>query len=109
MTVNTGATLGGNGTVGTTVLNAGATLSPGTSIGTLNVAGNLTFNTGSTYIVEVSPTAADRTNVTGTATLAGTVQANFAAGSYNANSYTILSAGARNGTFDTLTGNVHSR
>ena len=32
------------------------------------------------YLVEVSPTAADRTNVTGTASLAGTVQAVFAAG-----------------------------
>ena len=56
------------------------------------------------YIVEVSPTQADRTNVTGTATLAGTVQAVFGPGSYIARTYTILSAaGGRSGTFGSLT------
>ena len=56
------------------------------------------------YIVEVSPTHADRTNVTGTATLAGTVQAVFAPGTYIPGSYTILSAtGGRIGTFGSLT------
>ena len=44
------------------------------------------------YLVEVSPAAADRTNVTGTASLAGTVQAVFGPGAYLARSYTILSA-----------------
>ena len=80
VTVNNGATLGGNGTVASTTVNAGGTLSPGASIGTLNVNGNLTFNPGATYLVEVSPTAADRTNVTGTANLAGTVYAVFQPG-----------------------------
>ena len=56
------------------------------------------------YLVEVSPTSADRTNVTGTATLAGTVQAVFAPGSSFARTYTILSAaGGRSGTFGSLT------
>ena len=44
------------------------------------------------YLVEVSPATADRTNVTGTASLAGTVQAVFGPGAYLARSYTILSA-----------------
>ena len=101
--VNSGGTLGGNGTVGPTTVNSGGTLSPGASIGTLNVTGDLTFNAGSTYKVEVSPTAADRTNVTGAANLAGTVNAVFTGGTYTSNSYTILSAGVRNGTFDALT------
>ena len=48
---------------------SGGTLAPGNSIGTLTVNGNLTFNAGSTYTVEFSPSAADRTNVTGAATL----------------------------------------
>lgn len=97
-----GGVLGGNGTVGTTVLNGG-TLSPGNSIGTITVAGNLTFGAGSTYLVEVSPSAADRTNVTGTAALAGTVQAVFAGGAYVPRSYTILHAdGGRTGTFGSL-------
>ena len=105
VTVNAGATLGGNGTVPSVVLNNGATLSPGNSIGTLTVAGNLTFNTGSTYLVEVSPAAADRVNVSGTANLGGTLRAVFTPSAYASNSYTILAAGARNGTFDAF--NTH--
>ena len=42
--------------------------------------------------------------MTGTATLAGTVQAVFGPGSYIARTYTILSAaGGRSGTFGSLT------
>jgi autotransporter-associated beta strand protein len=103
VTVNSGGTLGGTGTVSDTVINAGGILAPGNSIGTIAVSGNLTFNSGSTYAVEVSPSAADRTNVSGTATLAGTVAASFAAGNYITKSYTILSAGTRSGTFSALT------
>ena len=63
--------------------------------------GNLVFTAASSYMVEVSPANADRTNVTGTATLGGaTVNANFAAGTYVAKQYTILNAaGGVNGTF----------
>ena len=83
----------------------GGTLSPGNSIGTITVNGNLTFNAASTYRVEVSPTTADRTNVTGTAALAGTVQAVPLPGSFTAKTYTILNAaGGLNGTtFGSLT------
>jgi len=93
-------TLGGSGTVGNTLV-TGGTLSPGNSIGLLTVAGNLTFTSGSTYEVEVSPVNADRVNVTGTATLGGaTVAATYAPGSYVAKRYTILSAtGGVNGAF----------
>jgi len=56
------------------------------------------------YLVEISPTNADRTNVGGTASLGGTVQAAFAPGSYVSRAYTILSAaGGRIGTFNALT------
>src|SRR5262249_12339636 len=57
------------------------------------------------YLVEISPTNADRTNVGGTANLGGTVQAAFASGSYATRAYTILSAaGGLNGTtFNALT------
>jgi uncharacterized protein with beta-barrel porin domain len=93
LTVNSGGTLGGTGTVGNTTIASGGTLAPGNSIGTLNVNGNLTLNSGSNYNVEVSPSSADRVNVTGTATLGGaTVNASFAAGSYVAKQYTILNA-----------------
>ena len=102
-TVNAGGTLGGNGTVGNTTINGG-TLAPGNSIGTLAVQGNLVFTAAASYMVEVSPANADRTNVTGTATLGGaTVKASFAAGTYVARQYTILNAtGGVSGTFNTL-------
>ena len=91
-TVNSGGTLGGNGTVGNTAINGGA-LAPGNSIGLLTVQGSLTLTAASSYMVEVSPANADRTNVTATANLGGaTVNASFAAGTYVAKRYTILSA-----------------
>ncbi|MBB4426562.1 autotransporter-associated beta strand protein [Bradyrhizobium sp. CIR48] len=103
-TVNAGGTLGGTGTVGNTVINGGGALAPGNSIGTLKVAGSLTFAAASSYMVEVSPASADRTNVTGTATLgSATVNASFASGTYVAKRYTILNAaGGVSGTFGAL-------
>jgi uncharacterized protein with beta-barrel porin domain len=99
VTVNTGGTLSGNGIVGNTTINGGR-LAPGNSIGLLTVQGSLVFTAASSYMVEVSPANADRTNVTGTATLGGaTVNASFAAGTY-AKQYTILNAaGGVSGTF----------
>jgi uncharacterized protein with beta-barrel porin domain len=102
-TVNAGGTLGGNGTVGNTTINGGA-LAPGNSIGLLAVQGNLVFTAAASYMIEVSPANADRTNVTGTATLGGaTVNANFAAGSYVNKQYTIVNAtGGVSGTFNSV-------
>ncbi len=102
--VNSGGTLGGTGIVPTTTVNSGGTLAPGNSIGTLTVAGDLNLNSGSTYAVQVSPSQADKTVVTGTANLAGTVNAAFNSGTYLSKSYTILHADTGlNGTFSTLT------
>ena len=104
LTVNAGGTLGGDGFVPATVINAGGALAPGNSIGTLTVNGNLTFNAGSSYNIEVSPSAADRTNVIGTAALGGAVvNATYVPGSYVAKQYTILNATvARTGFFSAL-------
>ena len=101
VTVNPGGTLGGTGTVGPTTI-AGGRLSPGNSIGTLTVNGSLSFNPSSTYLVEVSPTAADRANATGTASLGGAVQATLQSGAYVPKSYTILSGSGLSGTFGSL-------
>ena len=103
LTVNPGGTLGGSGIVGNTTINGG-TLAPGNSIGTLTVQGNLVLTAAAAYIVEVSPSQADRTNVTGTATLGGTVQTVFGAGGV-AQRYTILHAdgGLGGTTFGGLT------
>ena len=105
LTVNSGGTVGGTGTLPSTTIASGGTLSPGNSIGTITVNGNLTFNAGSSYAVQVSPSDADRTNVTGSAMLAGTVNATFAPGSYMARNYIIVSAtgGLGGTTFDALT------
>ncbi len=99
VTVNAGGTLGGNGSVGN-VLVDGGTLSPGNSIGTLTVQGSLTFTTASTYLVEVSAAASDRTNVTGAATLGGAaVNASFTGTTFQ-KQYTILNAaGGVSGSF----------
>ena len=104
LTVNAGGTIGGTGTLSSTAI-SGGTLAPGNGIGTIAVQGNLAFSPPSTYLVDISPTASDRTNVTGTATLAGTVHVLPAAGSYApGTTYTILNAtGGVIGTFSALT------
>jgi autotransporter-associated beta strand protein len=100
--VNNGATLGGTGALPTTRINAGGTLSPGNSIGTVTIGGNLTFVGAGNYLVEVAQATADRTNVTGTAALAGTLRI-MATGPFPVPMrYTLLNAvGGVSGTFGT--------
>ena len=109
VTVNSGAVLGGNGTVGHLIVRAGATLAPGNSIGTLNVAGNVSFEAGSFYAVEVDDAGhSDLTHASGAATLnGGTVNALASAGNYAASTrYTILTADAGvGGAFAGVTSN----
>ncbi|WMT72582.1 autotransporter domain-containing protein [Bradyrhizobium sp. Ash2021] len=94
-TVNAGGTLAGSGTVGNTAI-VGGTLAPGSvgsTFGPLTVQGSLSFTAASTYMIQVSPTNAGLTNVTGTANLGGaTVNAVFQPGSYVDKKYTILTA-----------------
>ncbi|WP_375312237.1 autotransporter domain-containing protein [Bradyrhizobium sp. A5] len=105
VTVASGASLGGNGTVGDTVVSG--TVTPGNSIGTLHVAGNVTFNAGSTYKVELNVAGqSDRVDATGSAAInGGTVQIANVAGSYGLGArYTIVTAsGGVSGTFASLT------
>ncbi len=105
VTVQTGTVLMGAGTIGTSTvsIDGGGTLAPGNgSAGTvLTIAGSLAFASGAFYLVQVNPSVAASTTVTGTADLGGaTVQAVFAPGSYVSKTYTILSAaGGVSGTF----------
>jgi autotransporter-associated beta strand protein len=106
VTVNPGGTLSGIGTVdlATTTIMGRGTLAPGNAAnptGTLTITGNLVFQSGALYLVQVTPAQAASTNVSGTATLTGaTVQANFASGNYVPKQYTILTAaGGMSGTF----------
>ena len=102
-TVNSGAVLLGSGTVGSTVVNAGGFLVPGNSPGTMTVAGDLTIQRNAFYVVQLNPLTASRTNVSGTASLDGTVAAVFFPGLYLARSYTILTAdNRRTGRFEDL-------
>ena len=105
-TVNSGAALSGTGTVGNAQVNSGGILVPGLvgTPGSMTVAGNLAFQSGAFYVVQVNPATASNTNVSGSASLAGTVGAIFAPGTYGlVRSYTILTSGGRTGTFDALT------
>ena len=55
ITVHNGATLGGGGSVGGSVgVESGGTLSPGASTGVLTVNGDLTFDAGSSFAVELN-------------------------------------------------------
>ena len=107
LTVLAGGQLQGVGTVGNVAV--AGTLAPGNSIGTLNV-GNVTFQAGSIYQVEVNADGqSDKIVAAGTATInGGSVQVLAGQGSYQANTtYTILTAaGGRTGTFAGVTSNL---
>jgi uncharacterized protein with beta-barrel porin domain len=107
--VNNGGALGGTGTVGNVSVHSGGILAPGNSIGTLHVNGDLIFNSGAIYRVEANAAgSADRTDVIGALSLAGTVDVQAGAGSYAPNtSYTILTnTGVQSGTFAGVTSNL---
>ena len=72
VTVQNAGVLGGSGTVGSLTARSGGTVAPGNSIGTLNVTGNLSFEPGSRYAVEVAPNGqSDRIQSNGSATIGG--------------------------------------
>src|SRR6202790_4542623 len=100
MTANSGGTLAGTGTVGTAQINAGGIFAPGSGApgSSMAVAGTLAFQSAALYLVQINPTTASFANVTGAAALGGvTVHASFAAGTYVAKQYAILTAGSVNG------------
>jgi len=95
--VNSGATLTGTGTIDPLVvaINNGATFAPGNGTPGTSTAiiGNLAFQSGALYVVQINPAASSFATITGSATLSGaTINAMFAAGSYVSKQYTILSA-----------------
>ena len=88
VTVNDGGILGGNGRIASLTDNRGGSVAPGNSIGTLQVAGDVTFQPGSNYAVEVSPTSSDLIVADGKASIDGaTVSLSLE------NSPTLLTAG----------------
>ena len=94
VTAESGAALGGAGTLGVTIVNNGGSLIPGAvgSPGTLTINGSLSMGASANYVVFVNPTTFARTDVNGTASLGGTVFVNAAPGSYTPGKYTVLAA-----------------
>lgn len=119
LTVASGATLAGTGTLGSTgsltTVKSGATLAAGdaaNAYGTLRVLGDLTLESGSSLHVQANPDSAESSlvKVAGAATLSGSVlhvgtelnaQTDFQVGK----TYTILTASQINGVFDAATSN----
>ncbi|MEA2898361.1 MAG: fibronectin-binding autotransporter adhesin, partial [Bradyrhizobium sp.] len=102
-----GGTLAGSGTVANLSVSGGI-FAPGngTPGSSMTVAGNLAFQSGALYLVQLNPATSTFANVTGTAALNGGAGAAFLTGNYVAKQYTILTAaGGVSGTFgsfDTL-------
>jgi uncharacterized protein with beta-barrel porin domain len=93
-----GGTLSGNGTLADLNVDSGGTLQPGTAPGTaLKVTGNLAFQSAALYIATLNAATSTLTNVTGTASLAGTVSAIVLPGATD-KTYTILHSGGLNNT-----------
>jgi autotransporter-associated beta strand protein len=104
-TVNASGLLTGTGAVGATTIANGGTFLPGngTPGSFMTVNGNLVFQPGALYLVQLDTAASSFANVTGTATLNGILGATFASGSYVAKQYTILTATlGRSGTFSSF-------
>lgn len=94
VTTISGGTLTGSGTTLDLAVGSGGTFAPGQpgTAGTATVSGNIAFQSGAFYAVQVNAATASLARISGTAALAGTVQANFALGSYVEKQYTILTA-----------------
>lgn len=106
MTVNTGGTLKGNGTVGTTTINTGGTINVGNSPGCMTVA-TLNLTSGSNFDEEIAGAAActeyDRTIVTGAANLNNaTLNVLPTYTPTPGTIFTIIQAGSVTGTFNGL-------
>jgi autotransporter-associated beta strand protein len=111
VSVNSGGTLAGDGSVDppTVTIASGGALAPGLPSvpGTsMTVAGNLAFQSGALYFLQLNSSASTFAVVTGTASLAGSVFADFAPGSNPMRQYTILQAAGLSGSFSSVTTNL---
>ena len=88
-------------------ISMGGTLSPGNSIGTLTVTGNVTFNSGSHLLAEVSGSSSDLLAVTGNLDLSAAndfLDVLALGGNVGASPYAIATySGSLTGTFDNVT------
>ncbi len=108
VTLQNGGMLAGSGLLGALVVQAGSVLAPGatTPFTTLKISGNVTFDQGSIYRINVDPTGrTDSIAATGSATLNGGTVDIVAGGRFaTSQRYTILTAeGGVTGAFSSLT------
>ena len=102
--VGSGLTIGGANTfTGALTVNSGGTIAPGNSVGTINVTGNVIFETGSNFDVEIDSTGTDLLAVTGNVTLESGVNLKTGSIGFASGSGTILTA---TGTLDGSFGSV---
>lgn len=104
--VNGGA-VSGDGTVGTTTVSSGGTLAPGVGIATLNAEGDVVFESGSTFDVDIGAGGqSDMLTITGAVTIDGGVVNVTSLSDYQVGAlYTILHAdGGGTGEFDGVSG-----
>jgi autotransporter-associated beta strand protein len=102
VTVDSGGTLGGTGSIGGAVI-ANGNVAPGTSVGTLTLNDTATFGSGSTLEVEIDPGGtADRLDIAGTLTVeaGATVVPQFNNLTNPITGLTIVTSGGRTGTFE---------
>ena len=102
VTVNSGGALTGSGIVSDTTIAAGGIFLPGSGFGTsISVQGNLAFQSGALYLVQINSTTSTFADVTGSANVAGNVGVGVDPASFVMKKYTILHAASGvNGTFD---------
>jgi fibronectin-binding autotransporter adhesin len=102
VSVNNGGTLTGTGSGPSTTVNSGGTLAPGNGLGTYNIQGDLVFNPGSRFLVNIEPPGADLVRVSGTARPRGFLAVIAGPGTYPPGwKYNIITAaGGVTGTFD---------
>jgi fibronectin-binding autotransporter adhesin len=96
-----GGTFTGSGSV-TNLTVSGGVFAPGngTPGSSMTISGNLAFQSGALYLVQLNPAASTFANVAGTAALNGGAGTAFLAGNYVAKQYTILTAaGGVSGSF----------
>ncbi|WP_244541721.1 autotransporter domain-containing protein [Afipia sp. GAS231] len=101
VTVNANGTLSGVGFVSATTVAGGGIFAPGGGApgSFMTVSGNLAFQSGALYLVQLNSTTSSFANVIGAAALNGTVGVSFASGSNVIKQYTIMTTGSHTGTF----------
>ena len=99
VTIQSGASLGGNGTIGSLIAQSGSIVSPGNSIGTMSVDGNVMLAMGSTLAMEIGQSSSDLIHATGSASLAGNLVVTPGQTITYGQNYTLIEASALTGTF----------